>query len=40
MIVAYGLAKENTHRAAAIYVERFPGRAQKPNGRTVLRVVQ
>jgi len=40
MIVAYGLAGENTHRAAAIYAERFPGRAQKPSGRTILRVVQ
>jgi len=31
MIVAYGLAGENTYRAAAIYVEWFPGR--KPSGR-------
>jgi len=40
MIVAYGLAGENTHCAAAIYAERFPGRARKPYDQTILRVVQ
>lgn len=40
MIVAYGLAGENTRVAAQIYAERFPGRARLPTKNTILRVVQ
>jgi hypothetical protein len=39
MIVAYGLAGENTRAAARIYAERFPGRAH-PTKHTILRAVQ
>ena len=39
IIVCYGIAGENTRRAARIYAERFPRRAL-PTKNTILRVVQ
>lgn len=40
MIIAYGMAEENSNAAARIYAERFPDRDRHPDSKTILRCVK
>jgi len=40
MVIAYGIARENAHMAARVYVERFLERERHPDYKVILRCIE